>query len=187
MTPQEHRAWRASKGPCSIDGCDGLYMARGFCQSHYKRLLKYGDPLGEPAPRPKRVKEEKPPRVRKYKVCDEHTGYAAGCPKCQAEARMYHRDYYSDPENRAAKYARDEKRDRRGEHLRRSQDSKERAREKWMARQDGIPQPNRYQRLTDAEVELILSDMAATKVAALIGRSVQSIHSTRHRLRRAAS
>lgn len=182
MSPQEHRAWRASKGPCGIDGCDGLYMARGYCQSHYKRLLKYGDPLGEPAPRPKKVKEPKPPRVRKYRFCDEHSTYVAGCRACQAEGRMYNRDYLSDPEHREAKNARLRQRDRSGESRQRSAESKARARKAWEAKQASIPQPNRYQRLTEAEVALVLSDMPAVKVAAIVGRSPQAIHSMRHKI-----
>jgi hypothetical protein len=30
---------------CSIEGCNGIVKARKLCQAHYKRLLKYGDPL----------------------------------------------------------------------------------------------------------------------------------------------
>lgn len=31
---------------CSIDGCDRTARARGWCRSHYRRWLSYGDPLG---------------------------------------------------------------------------------------------------------------------------------------------
>lgn len=30
---------------CSIDGCERTHWARGYCQSHYTRLLRHGDPL----------------------------------------------------------------------------------------------------------------------------------------------
>lgn len=30
---------------CTIDGCASARIARGLCRAHYKRLMKYGDPL----------------------------------------------------------------------------------------------------------------------------------------------
>lgn len=39
---------------CSIEGCHGVVLARGFCKTHYSRYRKRGHPL---APRKKRVKE----------------------------------------------------------------------------------------------------------------------------------
>jgi hypothetical protein len=32
--------------PCSVDGCSKPVRARGLCEPHYRRQLKYGDPLG---------------------------------------------------------------------------------------------------------------------------------------------
>lgn len=29
---------------CSINGCDGKHLARGFCDMHYKRIERYGNP-----------------------------------------------------------------------------------------------------------------------------------------------
>lgn len=40
------------KGVCSVDGCISPSLARGWCSKHYQRWSKYGDPLGEAAPRP---------------------------------------------------------------------------------------------------------------------------------------
>lgn len=36
---------------CSLQGCDGDVVARGFCNSHYRRMRKYGDPLAGMPPR----------------------------------------------------------------------------------------------------------------------------------------
>lgn len=34
---------------CSVDGCDSMHDAKGFCSKHYHRFRRYGDPLVEPA------------------------------------------------------------------------------------------------------------------------------------------
>ncbi len=38
---------------CTIDGCDQVHQARGYCTKHYTRLLRYGDPLVVRKPRGK--------------------------------------------------------------------------------------------------------------------------------------
>lgn len=30
---------------CTIEGCSGRHEARGYCGTHYRRLIRYGDPL----------------------------------------------------------------------------------------------------------------------------------------------
>ena len=30
---------------CAVSGCDEAIKARGYCMSHYGRLLRHGDPL----------------------------------------------------------------------------------------------------------------------------------------------
>jgi hypothetical protein len=30
---------------CSVDGCEGRFLARGWCRKHYQRWHKTGDPL----------------------------------------------------------------------------------------------------------------------------------------------
>ena len=36
--------------PCSVDGCDRTRYARGFCELHYQRWYRKGDPLIGPVP-----------------------------------------------------------------------------------------------------------------------------------------
>ncbi|QPR39580.1 HNH endonuclease signature motif containing protein [Brevibacterium casei] len=35
---------------CSIDGCDGSHLARGWCNKHYQRWRKYGSPTIDLSP-----------------------------------------------------------------------------------------------------------------------------------------
>ena len=35
---------------CSIKNCKNEHRARGYCNPHYKRLMRYGDPLHIPNP-----------------------------------------------------------------------------------------------------------------------------------------
>lgn len=35
--------------PCLVDGCSSPVHARGHCNTHYRRLLKFGDPVAGPA------------------------------------------------------------------------------------------------------------------------------------------
>ena len=39
---------------CSIDGCENVHRARGFCSAHYNRFWRHGDPLGG-GPTPNRI------------------------------------------------------------------------------------------------------------------------------------
>ena len=43
---------------CGVDGCSAAVKARGFCNPHYMRWYKYGNPLHEPPPRKGRVLPE---------------------------------------------------------------------------------------------------------------------------------
>lgn len=36
------------KNTCSVEGCNNFSRTKGLCSSHYKKLLKYGDPSTEP-------------------------------------------------------------------------------------------------------------------------------------------
>jgi hypothetical protein len=39
---------RAAMGPCGIEGCPNPYRSHGWCQTHYERWRKHGDPLWTP-------------------------------------------------------------------------------------------------------------------------------------------
>lgn len=39
-------------GMCSIDGCEGIALRRGWCTRHYQRWRKWGDPEGSRPPSP---------------------------------------------------------------------------------------------------------------------------------------
>ena len=42
---------------CSVDGCNEIHMARGWCHKHYNRYLKHGDPSIVLKSGPPRIKE----------------------------------------------------------------------------------------------------------------------------------
>ena len=50
---------------CSVDGCDRRYRARGFCNLHYLRWRRHGDPLTVRT-RPKCVFCDQPHRARGF-------------------------------------------------------------------------------------------------------------------------
>ena len=37
---------RALTETCLVEGCDSPFLARGYCNNHYRRFMKTGDPLG---------------------------------------------------------------------------------------------------------------------------------------------
>jgi len=37
---------------CSIPDCEADLYVRGYCRPHYRRMMKYGDPLGKPSEKP---------------------------------------------------------------------------------------------------------------------------------------
>jgi hypothetical protein len=40
----------ATPKTCTIEGCAGIHAGHGFCQKHYTRFLKHGDPLAGRTP-----------------------------------------------------------------------------------------------------------------------------------------
>lgn len=66
------------KRTCSIEGCDKAGTRKGWCNQHYERNRKYGDPLAphRRAGRPFRAPQERVwERVDKSGECWEWTGY----------------------------------------------------------------------------------------------------------------
>jgi hypothetical protein len=47
----ELRPLHRHRAGCSVDGCPEPHRSLGWCAFHYGRYRRYGDPLGEPAPR----------------------------------------------------------------------------------------------------------------------------------------
>lgn len=62
-----------AKKICSVEGCERTYLAKNLCESHYRRMKTYGDPLGQPAP-----------RVSKRNICEfpECGRFVAGLGLC---------------------------------------------------------------------------------------------------------
>jgi hypothetical protein len=74
-----------SERTCSVDGCDERHRSRGWCNRHYQRWLKYGDP---DAPR----KNAPQPSVCNVDGC-ERGSYLRGW--CNAHYLRWHR--HGDP------------------------------------------------------------------------------------------
>ena len=96
---------------CSIDGCDGLVIARGWCNKHYLRWSHHGDPLGGvPGPSVRKVRDF-PGGTRECTGCGERKaldqfdkdqnashGRKSKCKACRSE--QMHALYMRDPESR---------------------------------------------------------------------------------------
>lgn len=70
-----------SKSTCCIEVCGDKVYVRGYCRPHYRRLMKYGDPNGAPAPRPEKFCEV---------VGCANIARSKSSPVC---AKHYHRAY----------------------------------------------------------------------------------------------
>ena len=51
-----------NQGPCMVEGCKNAAKTKRLCQTHYQRLLKYGDPLGVSERTKRRLKKPGQPR-----------------------------------------------------------------------------------------------------------------------------
>lgn len=63
-----------AKATCSIRDCEDPVVARGWCNAHYKRWRRHGDPLGGETPRGGTVEERLWARVEKTSTCWLWTG-----------------------------------------------------------------------------------------------------------------
>ena len=65
-----------NKTTCKIDDCETTSHARGYCRSHYRKLMAYGDPLWAPSTKPNKYCEvprcEKKARTKTAKLCPMH-------------------------------------------------------------------------------------------------------------------
>ncbi len=99
------------RGPCLIEGCDGIDDRRGYCPKHYERLKRYGDPLVS-----KRERNNDPPETctlpgcsaphRGKGFCHRHysqANYAANQAARRAKMRAH---YAANPEQYCIRTAR---------------------------------------------------------------------------------
>lgn len=70
---------------CSIAGCGSAHYAKGYCFSHYRRMLRHGDPLGG---QPPRGKNDGPCSVE---GCDEPSAKKGLCNAHYLRHRRYGR------------------------------------------------------------------------------------------------
>jgi hypothetical protein len=63
---------------CSVDACDRLCVARGYCDAHYRRVLRGGAP------------KQDDPIGRGYTRGPSFVAGWAGCPRCGHEVRVPH-------------------------------------------------------------------------------------------------
>lgn len=59
---------------CQAENCDRMQEMRGFCQKHYNRVLKYGDP-----------------KLTKLKINGYKTITKDGYPKCKETGQLMHK------------------------------------------------------------------------------------------------
>jgi 5-methylcytosine-specific restriction endonuclease McrA len=60
---------------CSIEGCESLHMARGFCTKHYRRWKEHGDPLTV------LIGPEAPPKICRVDDCERRARSHGLCTK----------------------------------------------------------------------------------------------------------
>jgi len=56
---------------CSVKNCKNVHGAKGYCSPHYKRLMRYGDPLHIPSPEETRKKQSESHKGQRRSVSEE--------------------------------------------------------------------------------------------------------------------
>jgi hypothetical protein len=56
---------------CSVKNCKNVHRAKGYCSPHYKRLMRYGDPLHFPSPEETRKKLSESHKGQRRSVSEE--------------------------------------------------------------------------------------------------------------------
>jgi hypothetical protein len=105
--PRCHRCYTAERKAadarlCRIDQCDRRFYARELCLRHYRRLMLFGDPLGQGPGRGRRPIPE-PGYGAVHKRLRKHRGRAAlyACVDCGEPARQWAYDYTATDERHA--------------------------------------------------------------------------------------
>lgn len=166
---------------CGVDGCDRKGFGAGYCQRHYYRLRRYGDPLASAPPRPGALGISQ--------GCEEHGGsFMKGCPLCQAQIRIYSRARRKTNPESAREY--NAKSYRRNIEKRKAEARAHRERngtaqyERDISAVDNMA-TRKWAKWTAEEDRLVLDpELSVAQVAVSIGRTYEAVTTRRKNLRR---
>ena len=105
------------KRTCTIDGCEGKPVGRGWCSAHWQRWRNHGDPLGGAAGPRVRKAVDHPDGTRECSMCGERKplteafdrdkrasgGRRSRCKSCRGS---YMKDYYAETASAKKEYER---------------------------------------------------------------------------------